>query len=62
MEKSILIKNIRAVDAKNDRIADVLITGDKITAVGEMLRCGADEVIDGTDLCLCRRFLICTFT
>lgn len=52
MEKSILIKNIRAVDAKNDRIADVLITGDKITAVGEMLRCGADEVIDGTDLVL----------
>lgn len=52
MEKSILIKNIRAVDAKNDRVADVLISGEKISAVGENLRCGADEVIDGTDLVL----------
>jgi len=50
MENSILIKNIRAVDAENDRMADVLIEDGKIKAVGENLKCGANEVIDGTDL------------
>jgi dihydroorotase len=49
---SILIKNIRAVDAKTDRVCDVLIEGEKIITVGENLRCGADELIDGTDLVL----------
>ncbi|MCD7810548.1 MAG: dihydroorotase [Ruminococcus sp.] len=52
MGNSILIKNIRAVDAKSDRVTDVLISDDKIKTVGENLRCGADELIDGTDLVL----------
>lgn len=52
MSSSILIKNIRAVDAKNDCVTDVLITDDKISSVGQNLHCGADEVIDGTDLVL----------
>lgn len=52
MSNSILIKNIRAIDAKNDKITDILIEGDKISMVGDNLRCGADEVIDGTDLVL----------
>lgn len=52
MGNSILIKNIKAVDAKSDRVTDVLISDDKIKTVGENLRCGADELIDGTDLVL----------
>ncbi len=52
MEKSILIKNIRAVDARNDMITDVLIQNGKIEKLGASLRNGADEVIDGTDLVL----------
>lgn len=55
MEKSlnsILIKNIRAVDANNDKITDVFLSDGKIQMVGENLRCEADEVIDGTDLVL----------
>ncbi len=49
---SILIKNIRAVDTKTDRVADVLIDGGRIAEVGTNLHCGADQVIDGTDLVL----------
>ncbi|MBQ9956200.1 MAG: dihydroorotase [Ruminococcus sp.] len=52
MENSIIIKNIRAVDAKTDRITDVFIEDGKIAKVGENLHCGAYEVIDGTDLVL----------
>lgn len=52
MSSSILIKNIRAVDAKNDCVTDVLIVDDKISSVGQNLHCGADEVIDGTELVL----------
>lgn len=52
MSSSILIKNIRAVDAKNDCVTDVLIVDDKISRVGQNLHCGADELIDGTDLVL----------
>ncbi len=50
MSSSILIKNIRAIDAKTDKITDILIKDGKIESVGDNLRCGADEVIDGTDL------------
>lgn len=49
---SILIKNVRAVDAKNDCITDVLICNDKIAEVGSNIHSGAEEVIDGTDLVL----------
>lgn len=49
---SILIKNIRAVDAKQDFVTDVLINDGKITEVGSNIHYGADEVIDGTDLTL----------
>lgn len=52
MENSIIIKNIRAVDSKIDKITDVLISDGKIQKVGENLHCGAYEVIDGTDLVL----------
>ena len=49
---SILIKNVRAVDAKNDCITDVLICNDKIAEVDSNIHSGAEEVIDGTDLVL----------
>ncbi|MDE5834848.1 MAG: dihydroorotase, partial [Ruminococcus sp.] len=49
---SILIKNIRAVDTKNDSITDVLIEDGKISRVGENIDVKADRVIDGTNLVL----------
>ena len=49
---SILIKNIRAVDAKTDKTTDVFINEGKIMEVGENLHTGAEQVIDGTDLVL----------
>ena len=49
---SILIKNIRAVDAKIDTVTDVFINDGIIESVGNNLHTGADEVIDGTDLVL----------
>ncbi|MBR3422765.1 MAG: dihydroorotase [Ruminococcus sp.] len=49
---SLLIKNIRAVDAKNDFITDVLIQDGKIAEVGTNIHLGAENVIDGTDLVL----------
>ena len=49
---SILIRNIRAVDAENDTITDVLTEGDSIAEVGRELQRKADKVIDGTDLVL----------
>ena len=49
---SILIKNIRAVDTKTDKVTDVLIDGGVIAEVGENIRSGADQFIDGTDLVL----------
>lgn len=52
MDNTILIKNIRAVDARNDMITDVFIKDGIIETVGANLRCGADEVIDGTDFVL----------
>lgn len=52
MAYSLLIKNIRAVDAKNDMTTDVYIVDGVIEAVGENLHTGADQVIDGTDLVL----------
>lgn len=49
---TILIKNIRAVDAKNDVYTDVFISDGKIAEVGQNIRLGANEVIDGTDMVL----------
>lgn len=49
---SILIKNIRAVDARNDAVTDVFIENGRIAEVSPHIRLGADEVIDGTDLVL----------
>lgn len=49
---SILIRNVRAVDADSDRICDVFVDEGCIAQVGDNLRCSADTVIDGTDLVL----------
>lgn len=49
---SLLIKNIRAVDAETDRITDVLINDGIIAEVGENLDSSAEQVIDGTNLVL----------
>lgn len=49
---SLLIKNIRAVDAKSDSVTDVFIDGGIIAKIGQNLHTGADQVIDGTDLLL----------
>ncbi len=49
---SILIKNIRAVDTKNDILTDVLINDGIIAEIGNNIKSGADELIDGTDLVL----------
>ncbi|MBP1549671.1 MAG: dihydroorotase, partial [Oscillospiraceae bacterium] len=44
---SILIKNVRAVDDKTDKICDIFIDGGKIAEVGENLAVTADRVVDG---------------
>ncbi|MBR1592099.1 MAG: dihydroorotase [Ruminococcus sp.] len=49
---SILIKNIRAVDTRNDVLTDVFIDNGVIAEVGTNIHSGADELIDGTDLVL----------
>ena len=49
---SILIKNIRAVDMKNDNITDVFIENGKISRMDKNIDVMADRVIDGTDLVL----------
>lgn len=49
---SILIRNVRAVDAETDITADVLIENGKIAAVGNDLSADAGQTIDGTGLVL----------
>ena len=49
---TILIKNIRAVDAEKDIVADVFISGGKIAEVGTAISADAEQVIDGTGLVL----------
>lgn len=49
---TILIRNVRAVDAEIDLFTDVLISDGIIAEVGENISAEADEVIDGTDLVL----------
>ncbi len=44
---SILLKNVRAVDDKTDKICDIFIEGGKIAEVGESLAVTADRVVDG---------------
>ncbi|MDE7364806.1 MAG: dihydroorotase [Ruminococcus sp.] len=50
--KSILIKNIRAVDAEKDFVSDILISDGKITSIEKNIAESADIVIDGTNLVL----------
>lgn len=52
MANSILIKNIRAVDAESDKIMDVLIDGGIIAETGEDLTASAEQTIDGSGLVL----------
>lgn len=52
MANSILIKNIRAVDAETDRITDVFIDGGIIAETGEDLKMPAEQIIDGRGLVL----------
>jgi dihydropyrimidinase len=47
---SILIKNGRIITASEDSIADILIEGEKIRAIGRDLNTGADEIIDATGM------------
>lgn len=49
---TILIRNVRAVDAELDLCTDVLISDGIIAQVEENISAEADEVIDGTDLVL----------
>lgn len=49
---SILIRNIRAVDADTDTVTDIFISDGKISRIGSGLDMQADRVIDGTDLVL----------
>lgn len=44
---SILLKNVRAVDDKTDKICDIFIDSGKIAEVGENLAVTADRVVDG---------------
>ncbi|MBQ3161163.1 MAG: dihydroorotase [Oscillospiraceae bacterium] len=44
---SILLKNVRAVDDKTDKICDIFIVGGRIAEVGENLAVTADRVVDG---------------
>ncbi len=44
---SILLKNVRAVDDKTDKICDIFIDGSKIAEIGESLAVTADKVVDG---------------
>lgn len=44
---SILLKNVRAVDDKTDKICDIFVDGGKIAEVGENLAVTADRVVDG---------------
>ena len=48
----ILIKNIRAVDTETDMTTDVLISGGKISKLGNNISAEAEKVIDGTGLVL----------
>ena len=45
---SILIKNGHIVTASEDFVADILVQGDKIIAIGKNFQVEADEVIDAT--------------
>lgn len=50
--ESILIKNIRAVDAEKDFVSDIFISNGKITSIQKNITESADIVIDGTNLVL----------
>lgn len=44
---SILLKNVRAVDDKTDRICDIFIDNGKIAVIGDNLSVTADRTVDG---------------
>jgi len=44
---SILLKNVRAVDDKSDKICDIFIDSGKIAEIGENLAVTADRIVDG---------------
>ncbi|WP_028518881.1 dihydroorotase [Ruminococcus flavefaciens] len=48
----ILIRKIRAVDTETDIVTDVLISGGKISKLGNNISAEADKIIDGTGLVL----------
>ncbi|MCQ2435061.1 MAG: dihydroorotase [Oscillospiraceae bacterium] len=50
MDRSILIRGVRAVDTKRDECCDILIQSGKIEQMGENLSADADIVLDGTGL------------
>lgn len=45
---SILIKNGRIVTATDDYVADILVEGEEVTAIGRNLKADAEQVIDAT--------------
>ncbi|MBI1192919.1 MAG: dihydropyrimidinase [Bacteroidetes bacterium] len=47
---SILIKNGRIITATDDYVADVFISGEKISSIGQQLSMPADRVLDATGL------------
>lgn len=49
---SLLIKNIRAVDAEIDAITDIFIGDGNIQKIDENICCDADEIIEGSGLVL----------
>ena len=44
---SILLKNVRAVDDKTNKICDIFIDGGKISEIGESRAVTADRIVDG---------------
>ncbi|NLT08244.1 MAG: dihydroorotase [Ruminococcus sp.] len=52
MSDSILIRNVRAVDAVNDSVTDIFIKDGIIADTGESLSVSADQVIEGSGLVL----------
>ena len=50
MDKSILIRSVRAVDTNRDECCDILIQNGKIEQIGENLSADADIVLDGEGL------------
>ncbi len=48
--KSVLIRNVRAVDKLRDAVCDILLKDGKITGIGQDIAAETDRVIDGSGL------------